>query len=134
MHYTDPMGYTVEQLVRALTAETMSEISYDEAVVEEDSSGGGLWENIATALLEEIDATYEGAEVQPYGYFADECLVGLRPLVQPYSVFPAAPKLLTALEQLTLDRGDPRAYTSLVVRAMGTEEAGRWQKEERAYR
>lgn len=135
MHHSDPMGYSMEQLVRALAAETMSEISYDEAVVEEEApSGGGMWENIAAALLEEIDATYTGDEVQPYGYYADECLIGLRPLVQPYSVFPAAPNLLTALEKLTVDRGDPRAYTTLVVRAMGSEEADRWQKEERVYR
>lgn len=133
MHHSDPMHYSMEQLVRALAAETLSEISYDEAVVEENS-GGGMWENIASALLEEIDTTYEGDHVSPYGYHADECLIGLRPLVQPYSMFPAAPKLLTALEQLTAGRDDPRAYTALVVRAMGTDEAERWQKEERVYR
>lgn len=137
MHHSDPMGYSMEQLVRALAAETMSEISYDEASVveeEEEHSGGGMWENIAGALLEEIDATYSGGEVKPYGYYADECLIGLRPLVQPYSMFPAAPRLLSALEKLTTDRGDPRAYTALVVRAMDSEEADRWQKEERVYR
>lgn len=134
MHNSDPMGYSMEQLVRALAAETMSEISYDEAVVEEESVGGGMWENIASALLEEIDSTYSGDELQPYGYYADECLVGLRPLVQPYSVYPAAAKLLTALETLVQQKTDPRAYTTLVVRAMGSDAADQWQKEGRQFR
>lgn len=129
------MHYSMEQLVRALAAETLSEISYDDATVEEEgSTNGGMWDHIASVLLDEIDSTYEGEEVQPYGYHADECIIGLRPLVQPYSVFPAASNMLSALEQLTLGKGDPRAYTTLVVRAMGTAEADRWQSEERLYR
>ena len=137
MHNSDPMGYSMEQLVRALAAETLSEISFDEAEVhneESEASGGGMWGNIAEALLNEIDDTYSGGNVHPYGYHADECLVGLRPLVHPYSVYPAAHKLLSALEEAASSKTDPRAYCEIVIRAMDSEAAETWKKEMRRFR
>ena len=134
MHHTDPMSYSMEQLVRALAAETISEISYDEVEVHaEEAPGGGMWQNIAEALLQEIDDTYSGGVLRPYGYHADECLVSLRPLVHPYSVYPAAHKLLSALEEVASSREDPRAYCEIVIRAMDSDVASNWRNEVRKF-
>lgn len=136
MHHSDPMHYNMEQLVRALAAETMSEISYDDAEVHnEEAEGGGMWQHIAEALLQEIDDTYSGnGQLSPYGYHADECIVGLGPLVHSYSVYPAAHKLLSALEEAASSKADPRAYCELAIRAMDSEAANGWRGEGRKYR
>lgn len=135
MHNSDPMGYTMEQLVKALAAEAMTEISYDDAeVVEEESPQQGMWENIAHAVMNEIDSTYQGGDLKPYGYHADECIMLLKPLVQSYAVYPAAHKLLTALEKVASAKADPRAYSTIVVRAMDSDAAKTWEKDLRTYR
>ncbi len=139
MPHKDAMHYTMEQLVKALAAETMSELSFDDAeVYQEDyyeiNQPSGMWENIAKALLEEIEYAYSGSEVRPYGRVADECMENLSALVQPYSTYPAAPKLLSALENIASAKSDPRAYTSLVVRAMDSDIADNWFRDGRQYR
>jgi len=139
MPHKDAMHYTMEQLVKALAAETMSELSFDDAEVHQEDYHGteqplGMWENIAKALLEEIEYAYSSSEVRPYGRVADECIENLSALVQPYSTYPAAPNLLSALEDIVSAKSDPRAYTSLVVRAMDSDIADHWFKDDRRYK
>jgi hypothetical protein len=129
------MHYNMEQLVKALTAETMAEISYDDAEIHEEEGvlkhHRGMWENIAKTVVEEIDSTYDGgSEIKPYGYYADEVVLAIKPLLQPYSAYPAAHHLLSALEQTALNagNGDPRPYVTIVIRAMDTAAAKKWKE------
>lgn len=143
MHHTDPMGYTLEQLVKALAQETISEISYDESEMQEDyveEQGYSLWESIADTVFREInDSTRineSNVTFAPYGREADELLEILHPILEPYSQYPAAPKLLSAMEKTisTKYNLDPRPYTTFVVRVMNSEAAKLWNSQGRVYR
>lgn len=143
MHHTDPMGYTLEQLVRALAAETITELSYDDSEIEEEyvqEQGYNLWESIAETVFKEISDSAKinesSAVFSPYGRDADELLEILQPVLEPYSQYPAAPKLLAAMEKIISSKHglDPRPYTAFVVRVMNSDAAKLWNSEGRVYR
>ena len=130
------MGYTMEQLVKALAAETMSEIEMDEAIVEPEveDSAPGMWEHIAKVTIDEIESMFGEQHIHPYGYYADEVVYTMRPLLEPYSAYPATHKLLTAIEEQANSCGkDPRAYVNLVLRIFDNDSAREW-KNKRAFR
>lgn len=118
----------MEQLVKALAAETMSEVEMDEVDVIEEESAPGMWEHIADTTIKEIDAMFGEQPLHPHGYHADEVVYTLRPLMEPYSVYPAVFKLLDAIESKADKCGkDPRAYTNLVLRMIDNEHSREWR-------
>jgi len=134
MFGSDPMGYTMEQLVSALAVETMSEIGFDEVEVEPEESAGGMWEHIAKVTVDEIANLYEGDSIHPYGYHADEVVYTMRPILEPYSAYPATHKLLSAVEDVvSRDGGDPRPYVNLMIRIFDNDSAKDWRNK-RAFR
>lgn len=128
MWKSDPMGYTMEQLVKALAAETMNEIGFDDAEVEEPLQTETMWDHIAKVTIDEISSLYESEDIHPYGYRADEVVHTMRPLLEPYGVYPASHKLLSAIESTLTNSGkDPRPYTNLVVRILDNDSAKDWR-------
>lgn len=120
--------------MKALAAETMSEIEMDEAVVEEEDSTPGMWEHIADTTINEIEIMFGDQPLHPHGYHADEVVYTMRPLLEPYSVYPAVFKLLDAIEGQASKKGkDPRAYTNLVLRIIDNDHSREW-KNRRAFR
>ena len=137
------MGYTLEQLVKALASETISELSYDESEIEEEyvqEQGYNLWESIAETVFKEItDSTKineSNVAFSPYGRESDELLEDLQPILEPYSQYPAAPKLLSAIEKIISGKHhlDPRPYTTFIVRVMNSDAAKLWNEQGRIYR
>lgn len=130
---SDPMSYTMEQLVNALAVETMSEISLDESEVEEfhktEEQAPGMWEQIAEVVLEELEILFDDEPIYPYGHKAVEAIDYMRPLLEPYSVYPACHKLLSAIENNAANKlgKDPRPYISLVIRIFDNDHANDWK-------
>lgn len=134
MFGSDPMGYTLEQLISALAVETMGEIGFDEVEVEPEESAGGMWEHIAKVTVNEITNLYEGDSIHPYGYRADEVVYTMRPILEPYSTYPATHKLLSAVEDVvSRDGGDPGPYVNLMIRIFDNGSAKDWRNK-RAFR
>lgn len=129
---SDPMSYTMEQLVNALAVETMSEISLDDSETDdspEENQYPGMWEQIAAVVLDELNALFEDEPIYPYGHKALEAIEYMKPLLEPYSVYPACHKLLTAIEALITNNfgKDPRPYTNLILRIFDNEHANDWK-------
>lgn len=127
----DPINYNLEQLTKALAAETLNEIGFDDiehAEPQEPEQADGMWEHIAKVTIDEIVNMYESDTIHPYGYRADEVVYTMRPLLEPYSMYPATHKLLSAIENVSLKSGkDPRPVVNLVVRIFDNHSAKEWQ-------
>lgn len=128
----DPMGYTMEQLVRALANEAISEVSYDDSSpYDQEEISVDLWTNIAEAIIKEMDRLFE-----VHGqYYSEDLIEDIRHLLEPYSMHPAAHKFLGALEQTSANLGkDPRLYTTTAIQAIDSVAANDWADNHRNFR
>lgn len=135
------MNYTMEQLIKALAEESMTELLHDneENIIEHASnSEQNIWETIAETIFKEISANNleESTNFSPYGNTADELSKHLESILEPYSYIPAAPKLLSAMEKVisTKYQLDPRPYTTFVVNVMDSDAAKFWNNEIRVFK
>jgi hypothetical protein len=136
------MNYTMEQLIKALAEESLSELAYDNVDDDEKYSSNdneqNIWETIAETIFKEITANTleESAAFTPYGHRADELSKHLESILESYSYIPAAPKLLSAMEKIisTKHQLDPRPYTTFVVNVMNSDAAKFWNNEIRVFR
>jgi len=139
MHHSDPMKYTMEQLVKALTAEALGEVSNNnlmlqqECACEDNDDNENLenntkWDQVAQALVAEIKNQFSGISVRANGPEAEECIDSLASLVSLYSEYPMAFKLLSAVEKIASDETDSRVFASLIVQAMNSDAADEWKR------
>lgn len=121
------MQYNMEQLVKALAEETLGEVGFND-VEPEIKSVDNTWEHVAKMVVEEIKSLYEGNIIYSYGQRADEATKILKPLLEPYNIYPFSHKLLTAIEIITSNAGeDPRSYTNLIIRILDNDSAREWR-------
>ena len=127
------MNYSVEQLIRALTDNTFDELEGDtEVPADEELYFDTKWTSIIGTVIEEMQHFFKNGEVYPYGYNADEAILFLRPILEPYNAYPAIKNLVVTLEDVLVSRNiDPRPYVVLLKRAMDNPQVEKFYKERR---